>query len=157
MSACNRYRNYNQIMITCNNYRNLQCRYNCPQSLQVNYKWLWYSTILLSWLQVIVISAINCGIGKCCNFLPNLLMIAASKFAWLRHSPVLKVQCGRAFKISAIVNECTVSYRSDDAMVANTERWRKKCKASTIHHCLVNCLHSQSRQKAESLGNINLP
>ena len=85
------------------------------------------------------------------------LYIAASKFAWLRHSPVLKVRCGRAFKISAIVNECAVSYQSDNAMVTNTEQWRKKCEASTIHHCLVNYLHSRSRQKAESLGNIDLP
>ena len=77
--------NYNWIIICSNNYQGLQLlamqsqfwiiKCDCPQSLQVIYKWLRYSTILLSWLQVIVISVINCRIGKRHNFLPNLLMI----------------------------------------------------------------------------------
>ena len=77
--------NYNWIIICSNNYWGLQLlamqsqfwiiKCDCSQSLQVIYKWLRYSTILLSWLQVIVISAINCRIGKHHNFLPNLLMI----------------------------------------------------------------------------------
>ena len=83
------YNNYNHLQLAYNQVqlllgftmqlwnRIINCNY--PQALYVNCKCLQDSTILLSWLQVSVICAINCGIGKPRFSKLNLLMLTVTK------------------------------------------------------------------------------